>query len=73
MLLEHISDHIHVSKCVCHLCQIDTNLKVAITHPKMLQMLKELGSSVIHICRFRICNLISHVNNIFVDVCKLIY
>ena len=51
-LLKIISDHIHVSKCVSATCAISgtsgSNLSIEISPPEMLQMLRNLGSYVIH-------------------------
>ena len=40
-----------------------TNLTMAIPHPEIIQMLRKLGSRVIHKYRLQICNQISHTNN----------
>ena len=60
------------SICASATCAISgtsgTNTTIAITRPEIQQMLRKLGSRVIHRCRFRICNRILHINNTFADI-----
>ena len=53
--------------CVSATCAINgrsgTNLTKAIPRPEIIQMLRKLGSRVIHRCRLQICHQISQIDN----------
>ena len=67
---------IYYCKLVCKICMYisvsatcaisgvsGTNLTMAISEPKMIQMLRKLGYNVIHRCNLQICNQISQIDN----------
>ena len=65
-----------IHKCVPATCAINgrsgTNLTMAIPQPEIIQMIRKLGSRVIHRCGLQICNQISQINNnLFVIRCTI--
>ena len=66
-----IYNHFKAYICVLATCMIcgrsGTNLTMAISKTEIFQMLRKLGSRVIHKCRLQICDQISQIdNNLFV-------